>query len=222
MSRSFANLIIFDLDGTLIDTAPDLAHCVDLVMLELDLPRQSLQKVRRYIGNGILRLVQDVLREELDNEPDKDLVNQAFNSFLKHYQKNFAQQSCLYPNVKNTLEKLKSNNVKLACITNKLEVFTLSLLGHFKILKYFDLVLSGDSLEKKKPDAFPLEHACKQLGVIAENSIMVGDSKNDVLAAKNASMKSIFVNYGYTDIDEIEKFKPDIILDSFSYLLDHI
>lgn len=96
------------------------------------------------------------------------------------------------------------------------------LLKHFGIYEYFDLVLFGDSVEKKKPDAYPLEFACSNLDVSIGNSMMVGDSENDVLAAKNAGMTSICVGYGYTDKKVINELQPDIVIDSFSQLLDYI
>lgn len=215
-------LIIFDLDGTLIDTAPDLAHCMDLVMRELNLPKQGLQKVRKYIGNGVYRLVEDTLSVVLEKKPEQVFIDQAYNSFVKHYEKNLVKKSYLYPNILNSLKELKSKNINLACITNKLEAFTLPLLKHFQIYEYFDLVISGDSLDKKKPDAFPLEYASSRLGVAVANCMMVGDSENDVLAAKNAGMTSVCVSYGYTDKEAICELKPDIVLDLFSQLLDYI
>lgn len=222
MGTKDKKLIIFDLDGTLVDTLPDLAHCINLVMCELDLPEQEQQKVRKYIGNGIHRLMQDILSTELSVDPDEALVTRAFNSFIRHYQQHFTSESSLYPNAAVVLKRLKSNNIKLACITNKLEAFTLPLLKHFQIDNYFDLILSGDSLKKKKPDAFPLVFACTKLGVKVTDSVMVGDSENDMMAAKSAGMTSICVSYGYTNIGDIDKLSSDYVSDSFLQLLDFI
>ena len=215
-------LVIFDLDGTLINTAPDLANCINLVMHDLNLPEQSLEKVISLIGNGLHKLLEDVLAEALGKKPNKKIVEKGYNLFIKYYKNNLTNKSHVYPSVLKNLDYFKSINIKLACVTNKLESFTQPLLKHFKIHKYFDLVLSGDSLAKKKPDPMPLECACRLLNVSAKNSMMVGDSENDVLAAKSAGINSVYVTYGYTQVNEILKLNPDIILDTFLQLREHV
>ncbi len=222
MKNNSTKLIILDLDGTLIDTAADLAYCINLAMIKLDLPSQSLEKVKSLIGNGVHKLVEDILIEALGKEPEDRQITQAYNLFIEFYKENLTTNSCLYPAVFNSLEYFKSINKKLVCITNKLEMFTLPLLKHTKIHKYFDLILSGDSLTKKKPDPFPLEYACRQLDVSTKQSIMVGDSGNDILSARRAGIKSVGMCYGYTEVNELIKHKPDIVLDSFQQLREHV
>lgn len=99
MTINQTKLIIFDFDGTLIDTAPDLAYCMDFVMFELNLPKQGLEKVRNFIGNGVYRLVEDTLSAVLEKKPEQGLIEQAYDSFVRHYEQNLVKQSCLYPNI---------------------------------------------------------------------------------------------------------------------------
>ncbi len=213
-------LVIFDLDGTLIDTAPDLAYSMDLVMQELGLPKQGVSKVRRHIGNGVRRLVEDVMSSELQNTPDKGAVDKALDAFIGHYHEHLVRQSCLYPDVRKCLQGLRSSGIKLACVTNKAKAFTEPLLAHFQIDEYFDLVLSGDSLPKKKPDPFPLVHACQRFAVEVADCVMVGDSSNDILAARDAGIRSVCMSYGYSDAEAVKMLKPDVVLGSFVELMD--
>lgn len=222
MKTKQTKLVLFDLDGTLIDTAPDLAHSMDLVMRELHLPTQGLKKVRRFIGHGVRRLVEDIVSTELEGKPAKATLDKALGAFNEHYREQLVQKSSLYPGVPECLQTLRSRGVKLACVTNKPKAFTEPLLEHFLIDGHFDLVLSGDSLQKKKPDPFPLVHACQRLAVEVADSIMVGDSSNDILAARNAGMRCMYMSYGYSDTETVRALGPDAVLDSFAEVMDHL
>lgn len=222
MKTKQTKLVLFDLDGTLIDTAPDLAHSMDLVMRELHLPTQGLKKVRRFIGHGVRRLVEDIVSTELKGKPAKATLDKALGAFNEHYREQLVQKSSLYPGVSECLQTLRSRGVKLACVTNKPKAFTEPLLEHFLIDGHFDLVLSGDSLQKKKPDPFPLVHACQRLAVEVADSIMVGDSSNDILAARNAGMRCLYMSYGYSDTETVRALGPDVVLDSFADVMDHL
>ena len=222
MKTQQTKLVLFDLDGTLIDTAPDLAHSMDLVMSELHLPTQGLKKVRRFIGHGVRRLVEDIVSTELEGKPAKATLDKALGAFNEHYREQLVQKSSLYPGVPECLQTLRSRGVKLACVTNKPKSFTEPLLEHFLIDGHFDLVLSGDSLQKKKPDPFPLVHACQRLAVKVADSLMVGDSSNDILAARNAGMRCMYMSYGYSDTETVRALGPDAVLDSFAEVMDHL
>ncbi len=222
MKTQQTKLVLFDLDGTLIDTAPDLAHSMDLVMRELHLPTQGLKIVRRFIGHGVRRLVEDIVSTELEGKPAKATLDKALGAFNEHYREQLVQKSSLYPGVPECLQTLRSRGVKLACVTNKPKAFTEPLLQHFLIDGHFDLVLSGDSLQKKKPDPFPLVHACQRLAVEVADSIMVGDSSNDILAARNAGMRCMYMSYGYSDTETVRALGPDAVLDSFAEVMDHL
>ena len=213
MKTSKTKLVIFDLDGTLIDTAPDLAYSMDLVMRELHLPAQGLENVRSYIGHGVRRLVEDIV-SSVEKQPAQATLERALDSFNTHYREHLVRESALYPGVNESLAWLQARGIKCACVTNKPGDFANPLLRHFQIEKYFDVVVSGDTLEKKKPDPFPLTYVCNQLGVETGECIMVGDSENDIEAARRAGIRSVCMSYGYTPQEDITLLKPDVVLDS--------
>ncbi len=218
MKTSKTKLVIFDLDGTLVDTAPDLAHSMDLVMRELHLPAQGLENVRSYIGHGVRRLVEDIVSSALEEKPAQATLERALDSFNTHYREHLVRESALYPGVNESLVWLQASGIKCACVTNKPSDFANPLLRHFQIEKYFDVVVSADTFEKKKPDPFPLTYVCNQLGVETGECIMVGDSENDIEAARRAGIRSVCMSYGYTPQADITALKPDVVLDSCAKL----
>ena len=189
-------MILIDLDGTLIDTAPDLAASANKMLQDLGRPIYETEKVASWIGNGVSRLVKRALTGEMRAEPDRELYDRAFSLFLEHYSEELTCRSRLYPGVIEGLNQLQSQEFELACITNKAEVFTVPLLQALDLEKYFKLVLSGDSLPKKKPSPLPLQHACAHFGITPDHGLLVGDSSNDIQAARAAGMPVICVTYG--------------------------
>ncbi len=211
-------LVLIDLDGTLIDTVPDLAYAIDGMMSQLDLPQRGEEKVRHWIGNGVERLVKRALLDSNEGEPDEKLFQSALHLFKLLYASINGRHSTLYPGVREGLEWLKSQNFVLVCITNKAEQFTLPLLEALEITQYFQLVISGDSLPKKKPDPLPLLHAAKSFKIDPHSSLMLGDSINDVQAARAAGFQIICVSYGYNHGEDIRTAHPDAVIDSFAQL----
>lgn len=207
-------MVLFDLDGTLVDTAPDLAYSIDRMLLELGLPPRGEAKVRTWVGNGIERLVKRALTNEIDKEPDAALYNKALPMFLEFYEENVCQRSKFYNGVTEGLSYLKDNNIKLGCVTNKKEKFTHELLKSLGLFDDFGIVICGDSLPEKKPDPLPLIHAAEFFSVKPGLSLMVGDSKNDVNAARAAGFQIICVSYGYTQGEDINETHPDMVIDS--------
>jgi len=218
MTVSNPELILIDLDGTLIDTVPDLAYAIDGMMSQLDLPQRGEEKVRRWVGNGIERLVKRALLDSDEGEPDDKLFQSALHLFKVVYAECNGRHSTLFPGVREGLDWLKSQNAVLACITNKAEQFTTPLLKAFKIDQDFKLVISGDSLPKKKPDPLPLLHAAEFFKVEPHKALMLGDSINDVQAARAAGFQIICVSYGYNHGEDIRKANPDAVIDSFAQL----
>jgi phosphoglycolate phosphatase len=151
-------LVMIDVDGTLVDSVPDLAYCVDQMMLSLDMPVRGEETVRHWVGNGVPRLVERALTGELDGSPSKEAFDKAYPIFLDLYAQNSSVRSTLYEGVMEGLDYLKSKDYLLGCVTNKAEQFTLPLLQSLGIIDYFGIVISGDTLEKKKPDPLPLIH----------------------------------------------------------------
>src|SRR3972149_11705125 len=154
-------MVMIDLDGTLIDTVPDLAAAANRMLADLGRPAWDIKHYRAWIGNGVPRFVKRALTGEMQAEPDPKLFEQALGLFRRHYGEAVSNLSRPYPGVVEALEQLSAQGYSLACITNKAEAFTLPLLKNLELYKYFKLVLSGDSLSKQKPDPLPLQHACQ-------------------------------------------------------------
>ncbi|WP_018862648.1 MULTISPECIES: phosphoglycolate phosphatase [unclassified Thioalkalivibrio] len=218
MSLKRPRMILIDLDGTLIDSVPDLAFSVDAMMRELGLPERGEPAVRNWVGNGVERLVKRALVNDLDGEPDPEAFERALPVFMRIYQENTAGRSPLYPGVREGLDQLKAAGYRLGCVTNKAERFTVPLLREKGILDDFEIVVAGDALPQKKPDPAPLLHAAKELGVDPSESLMVGDSKSDVKAARAAGFQIVCMTYGYNHGDDIRDEHPDAVLDRLDEL----
>jgi phosphoglycolate phosphatase len=211
-------MILIDLDGTLIDSVPDLAYCVDAMMSALEMPEHGEAKVRDWVGNGVERLVRRALVGQLEGEPEDELFQKAYPIFLELYAEHNAKRSMLYPGVQEGLEFMKGAGYQLGCVTNKAEQFTLPLLRDLGIADFFEIIVSGDSLPKKKPDPMPLLHAAEHFGVEPRAALMLGDSQSDVKAARAAGFRIICVSYGYNHGQDIRDFGPDAVIDSFTEL----
>ncbi len=211
-------MVLIDVDGTLVDSVPDLAYCVDAMMNQLGLPRRGASEVRLWVGNGVERLVRRALIGALDGEPDEALFNQAYPIYLKLYETNVSERSVLYPGVREGLAWLKQQGFKLGCVTNKAAQFTLPLLKNLGVYNDFGIVVCGDTLPEKKPHPAPLLHAAKHFGVTPQQSLMLGDSVSDVKAARAAGFKIICMSYGYNHGQDIRTSHPDAVIDSMAEL----
>ena len=209
-------LLAFDLDGTLLDSVPDLAKAVQLTLAELNLPTQQQDNVRGWIGNGARVLVKRALSGDINGDIPKDLFDKAYPIFLKHYADNLNTDSELYNGVEDTLAAFKRAGIAMACITNKPEQFTLPLLKEIGLSQFFDKVVCGDSFEHRKPHPMPLLETAKFFNVLPEQSIMVGDSVNDIMAAQAAGFYSICVSYGYHGEDDVHQLGADVVIQHFS------
>ncbi len=189
--------VVIDLDGTLLDTAPDLAHAAELMMAELGRPCPSLDTIRTYIGNGVSRLVKRVLTGQMDAEPAPGLFERALPIYQKHYGKHVADHSRPFDGVIEGLEAMRAAGLHLACITNKAAQFTYPLLKATGLIDFFELILSGDALPRRKPDPLPLQHACETFGIQPHELLLIGDSLNDTQAARAAGCPVFCVPYGY-------------------------
>jgi len=189
--------VVIDLDGTLLNTAPDLAYAAELMMAELGLSCPSLETISTYIGNGVSRLVKRVLTGDMDAEPDAALFEKAIASYNKHYSANVSRYSRPFDGVVEGLQAFKAMGLHVACITNKAAAFTHPLLKDTGLFDYFELILSGDTLPKRKPDPLPLLHACEVFKVQPAELLLIGDSLNDTQAARAAGSPVFCVPYGY-------------------------
>jgi len=214
-------LLIFDLDGTLINSALDLALAVNYMLERLQRETFDEDIIHGWVGNGALTLVKRALlgKRELDDSLDEDYIQKALKIFLDYYENNLCNATLPYPNVIQTLETLKSKDYTLAIVTNKPFKFVAPILKGLQMDGLFSEILGGDSLNQKKPHPMPLLNVCETLNFSIESSVMIGDSKNDILAANACGMDSVGVTYGYNYGEEIGVHKPSIIIDDFSELL---
>ena len=211
-------MILMDLDGTLVDSVPDLAFCVDAMQAQLGGEPRGEGQVREWVGNGVERLVKRALIGQIEGEPEPALLEKAYPLFMELYAENTSARSQLYPGVREGLDYLAGTGIPLACVTNKAARFTEPLLADLDIARYFRLVVSGDTLPQKKPDPAPLLHAAEFFKVEPNQSLMVGDSMNDVKAARAAGFAVVCVPYGYNHGRDIREAEPDAVIESLADL----
>ena len=210
-------LILIDVDGTLVDSVPDLAYCIDEMMKQLDMPVRGIDAVREWVGNGVETLTKRALVNALSGEPDAGLFAKAMPIFNALYAVNNSQRSNLYPGVLEALEAFKADpDYRVGCVTNKAARFTIPILEDLGIKDFFEIIICGDTLEKKKPDPLPLLHVAEKLGVKPENALMLGDSMSDVKAARAAGFKIVCMSYGYNHGEDIRDYNPDAVIDTMT------
>lgn len=221
MDFSHKKLLLFDFDGTLIDSVPDLALAVNHTLKTLGRSVFDENTIRSWVGNGAQTLVKRALlgKSDISENVDEILFEKALKIFLDFYALNVCVQTKAYPNVVETMKSLKSKGYRLSIVTNKPYDFIEPILFGLELDGIFEFLVGGDSLALKKPNPEPLFHVCKTLDISVEDSLMIGDSKNDILAAKAAKMDSIGVSYGYNYGEKIDVYEPDLIIDDFADIL---
>ena len=211
--------VMIDLDGTLIHTAPEIAAAANLMLLDLNLPALPLTVVESYIGAGAQTLVKRCLTQQLGVESDAEIFAQAEALFFAHYAEN-AAMSKPYDGVIDGLQTLWNKGLKLACVTNKPEQFTLPLLKKAGLADFFDIVVSGDSLPKKKPDPIQLQHICAKFDVPEYEAMLVGDSATDIAAAQAAGCFIVTVPYGYNQGQPLDVSQVDATINDLTELVN--
>lgn len=196
-------VVLFDLDGTLIDSADDIALSLRLTLEELGKLDRMPPDVRSLIGGGVRALLEKVLWEEFEEEHVK--------VFRKHYLSNPVVYTRPYEGVPETLEELKEKGVRLAVVTNKLEELSVEILRRLDLLDLFDIVVGGDTFGEKKPSPLPVIKALEVIGAKPEESLMVGDTEADILAGKGAGAKTALAGWGYV---KNSSASPDFVLKS--------
>ena len=212
-------LIMFDLDGTLVHTAPEIATAINLMLADLGLQTLPASQVQSYIGEGAEVLLKRCLTGQLNTEPDVALFNKAETNFFAHYA-NILTQSLPHNGVIDALKALQNKGYRLACVTNKPAQFTEPLLIASGLNRFFEMVVSGDTLTKKKPDAMQLMHICAELNVPIEQALLVGDSATDIGAAKAAGCYIVTVPYGYNQGKAIDPASVDACIDDLTQLIE--
>ena len=214
MSQKYT--ILFDLDGTLVDTAPDLMAAHNHVMKKFGYSTKSVDEIRNLVGYGAKELIRRTLQSKGIEHDDKKIDN-MLKTFLLHYTHNIDDDSVLFENVENVLLFLKEKNIKLAVCTNKMEKLSNLLLEKLGVLHLFDFLAGGDSYQKSKPDPFPLIKICENLNISTSESIMIGDSITDLKSGHSAGMPVVLMEYGYTENVEIYN-DADLVIKNFSKL----
>lgn len=190
-------MLAVDLDGTLVDSAPDLAHCVDHALADAGFDPPGEAKTRGWIGDGIERLLERALADATGGAVDSSLLERCLKRFDGCYWRHTFERSRVYPQVPQTLDRLRGLGLHLSCITNKRLDFAERVLEQAGLLDRFELVLGGDSLPAKKPDPAQLLEAAARFGVSARAAMMVGDSHHDRDAARRAGFRFVWARYGY-------------------------
>ncbi len=204
--------VAFDLDGTLTDSVADLAAAANAMRAHLRLPELPQEVVQSYVGDGISVLVHRALTGDKAGQAEDALLERGLDIFIRYYAEHIADATRTYPETETALAMLRKMGLPLAVITNKSEVLSVKLLNELNIGQYFSLVVGGDTLPQRKPSPEPLRHAARVLGVEPEQMLMVGDSHNDMLAAKAAGCPCVGVEFGYGDMAQLSRddaTKPD-------------
>ena len=207
--------VLFDLDGTLLDTVPDLHAAVCAMLADLGRPALPEEAVRSYVGRGIANLVKRVLADSLDAaEDDSPAPAEALASFRRHYARENGRRTQFFPGVREGLEAIRAAGLPMAVITNKAEAFTRPLLEMTRLAEFFSVVVSGDNLPRHKPDPMSLVWTCGRLGVSPTDALFIGDSVNDFLAARAACCRVFLLLYGYNEGRDVRELDCDAIVPS--------
>lgn len=213
--------ILFDLDGTLVDSAPDIGNAANLSLEMLGIERASKSQIESWIGNGIPKLVKRALTKDFNGEPDPLLFDKALPIFMQNYEKNVCVDSYMYEGVADTLKSLHDQGYTLGCVTNKAASCTLPLLAQLEIDQYFTSIVSGDTCKHKKPHPEPILFALQEMGLSTVQCALVGDSAHDIHAAKAAGIPAVAVNYGYSQGVDLNTESPYAIVEGFADILQY-
>ena len=206
--------VLFDLDGTLVDSAPDLAAAANRMRAAFDLPPLPVPRIADFVGKGIPMLVRRALVDDLAGNADPELAARALPVYESFYAEESGRGSVVYDGVREGIAMLLDAGVPLGVVTNKSGRFTTDLLRQLDLLEPFGVVVSGDTLPSRKPDPAPVLHAAAQLGATASATVMIGDSANDVAAARAARVPVWCVDYGYREGASVASLGADRIVAS--------
>ncbi len=206
--------VIIDLDGTLLDTIPDLAAAANMMLAEMGRPGLPVEVLRTFVGKGIPRLVERALAGSIDGHAEPVVMEHALPLYERCYEAVNGRHTTVYPGAKEGLEQMQAQGYPLACVTNKSARFTLPLLESMRLTGYFAEIVAGDALPRKKPDPLPLTHVCERFGIAPRDMLMIGDSLNDAQAARAAGCPVFCVDYGYNEGRDVRELDIDAIVSS--------
>ena len=213
------NAILFDLDGTLLDTARDLGNALNQILKGLERPTMDYNVYRNIASDGAKGMLELGFGEDLKYYDFAALRQQ----FLDYYENNICVETDYFIGVESLLLALNQNKVPWGIVTNKPEFLTLQLITSFPLLQNCGVIISGDTLSERKPHPLPLLHAEEKLNLAAPNTWYIGDAKRDIQAANSANMYSVIAQYGYiSNIQQTNSWNADLSIDSPSELLDYL
>lgn len=218
--RARIEAILCDLDGTLLDTAPDIAAAVNAMLHELGRAPIAEEIVAQYVGQGVDILLHRVLTGRRDGRVDDEQLQGAHAAFDPAYAAFNGRYAHIYPGVVEGLDRFTVFGLRLACVTNKPQGAAEAILEQFNLIRYFGIVIGGDALPQRKPAPEPLWHAAELLGAFPHACLVLGDSANDAKAARAAGMPIVLVDYGYTEGLPIGCIDCDAVIASFTRLAD--
>lgn len=221
-ARLDVDAVLIDLDGTLLDTVADLAAALNAMLVECGREPLPVTTVAAYVGKGASVLVHRALGGAMDARVPVAEHEPAMASFLRHYERENGVSAVPYDGVMPALQSMRAQGLLLACVTNKPQRFADALLARQAMAPFFRLVLGGDALARSKPDPLPLLHAAGVLGVEPRRCLMIGDSVNDVLAARAAGMPVLVVPYGYNEGCDVRELEADGIVASLAEAAERI
>lgn len=212
MQLSGIRAVIIDLDGTMLDTAGDFHVAVNRMRAELELAPLAQTTILDFVGKGTENLMRRVLACDFDEAGVEQHFERALQAYERHYLAINGDHAHAYPGVREGLDAMQANGLRLACVTNKPIAFTQPLLATKGLAHYFEVVYGGDSLAKKKPDPLPLLQVCSDFGLRPAQVVAIGDSSNDAIAARAAGCPVLTVPYGYNHGESIQNIDSDGIV----------
>lgn len=207
------DLLLFDLDGTLVDSAPDITLAVDATLAAHNWPQAGIERVRSWIGNGSRKLIERALMFAVQDF-DAALHEAVHSEFLLEYAKHNGPETRVFDGVYECLQHCANAQKKMACVTNKPEHLAKQLIAHLHMDNFFELVIGGDTFPQRKPDPTALLYCCETIGVPPSRTLMIGDSEIDVKSARAAGMKVLCVSYGYNHGGPVSEAAPDYLTDN--------
>jgi phosphoglycolate phosphatase len=195
--------VLIDLDGTLMDTVPDLAEAANRMRADFGLAALPSERIAAFVGKGAEVLVHRALTGDIDGRADDDRFARGRTSFYAHYHATNGELAVVFHHVPEALQLLRAQGLRLGCVTNKPREFTVPLLERVQLARWFEAVVAGDDVKEKKPHPALLLAACERLAVTPADAMMIGDSINDALAARAAGCPVVLVETGYNEGEHI-------------------
>jgi phosphoglycolate phosphatase len=209
--------VLLDLDGTLLDTAPDIAAAANAMLAEQGLPPLPASTVRDFIGSGIAKLVERCL-----HATGTKLNPERLQSFTRHYERLNGNAAAPFPGVLSALERMRAAKLRLACVTNKASAFTVPLLRKSGLAQLLDAIVTADQVGRRKPDPEPFLCACRVLGTLPKESVVIGDSANDAEGARAAGCRVMLVSYGYSEGRDVRALDCDGVVATLDEATDRL